>query len=460
MLRLRRGAAPPGTDVTNRFPPRTQPTGARRASGVAVLAAALALLSGCGDDAFAFVVGIDTISTAELEARLDDRAPPVIIDVRDADEVRSGHIPGALRLDPRDLPGFFTRLGPPRDHPLVFVCEKGFRSVAAAAVVAPLGYSDVSSLAGGMAAWRAEGRPTSTAMLSVLPREALAPPRLPLNGFQQFMEFASGFLVKPAYTILALVLAFLLLRKRDPDLVLLRWSLLSFFVGEAACYGNILFAGGTSDGLEIAHGLGMIGQNALLPWGLFLFFDRRALRFSADDQACSLQRLCGKCWKRDDVSCALQRLFLFLLFAIGAFALLPLSTPLRPTTVVLPVYGRDWTHQMSLLLAFLQFRVYVSVALLLLLATLVLLLTGRAGIRRAQLPFFLGLGFLMFPLLRFFLEEGYRDMPVWAEWWEEATEFLAVFGTGVFLFVFRRQLGLFGHPTPTRAAAGEPRGSG
>jgi hypothetical protein len=310
-----------------------------------------------------------------------------------------------------------------------------------------------------MEAWRAARLPTSTDAPPVFPPSALATPRLPLDGFQQLVEFAAGFVVKPGYTLLALALALLLIRKRDADLVLIRWSLLSFFVGEAACYANIIFANGTSDGFEIAHGLGMVGQNVLLPWGLFLFFDRRALRFSADDQVCSLQRLCGRCWKRDDVSCALQRIFLFLLFGIGAFALLPLSAPLRPTTVILPIYGHDWTHQMSLLIAFLQFRVYVGLALLLFVATFVLLLAGRAGTRRAQLPFFLGLGFLVFPLLRFFLEEAYRDMPVWAEWWEEATEFLAVFGTGLFLFVFRRPLGLFGHAAPARPAAGETRGT-
>jgi rhodanese-related sulfurtransferase len=425
----------------------------------ALAVAALLLLSGCGSAGFAFVVGIDEITAAELAARLDHHAPPLVVDVREPSELRTGRIPGSIVLGQDELPGFFTRLGPPRDHSVVFVCERGFRSVAAAAVVAPLGYSDVSSLGGGMEAWRAAGLPLSTAEPPTFPPGTLALPRLPLDDFQQFMEFAAGFVVKPGYMLLSLALALLLLRRRDSDLALIRWSLVSFFAGEAACYANIILAGGTSDGLELAHGLGMIGQNALLPWGLFLFFDRRALRFSADDQVCSLQRLCGRCWKRDDVSCALQRLFLFLLFGIGAFALLPLSAPLRPTAVVLPIYGHDWTHQMSLLIAFLQFRVYVAVALLLFLATLVLLLAGRAGTRRAPLPFFLGLGFLMFPLLRYFLEEAYRNMPVWAEWWEEATEFLAIFGTGFFLFVFRRPLGLFGHAVPARAAAGDVRGT-
>ncbi|MBI5501927.1 MAG: rhodanese-like domain-containing protein [Deltaproteobacteria bacterium] len=435
--------------------------GARKARSASVALAVLAVVAaapGCRAG-YAFVVGIDETSPGELAERLGGPRPPFVVDVREADEFRTGHIAGAILLREDELAGYFTRLGPARDRPVVFVCSHGFRSVAAAAVVAPLGYADVSSLAGGMAAWRAEGRPMAATEPPAIPAAMLAPPRLPLNGFQEFTEFAAGFVVKPGYTLLALALALLLWRKRDTDLVLIRWSLLSFFAGEAACYVNILVTHGLSDGLEIAHGLGMIGQNVLLPWGLFLVLDRRVLRFGDDDAVCALQRLCGRCWKRDDVSCALQRLFIFLIFGIGAFALLPLSAPLRPTTVILPVYGTDWPHEMSLLVAFLQFRVYVVLALLFFVAALVLLLRGRAATRRAQVPFFLGLGFLVFPLFRWSLEEGYRDMPVWAEWWEEATEFLAILGTGVLLFVFRRQLGLFGRAAPGRPAAQDAHGT-
>ncbi|MBI5487226.1 MAG: rhodanese-like domain-containing protein [Deltaproteobacteria bacterium] len=450
---------PSGAGVRNRSGTRVRAAGAADIVVLVVLAALAASASACRAG-FAFVVGVDEVSAGELAAQLRGSHPPLVVDVRDPAEFRAGHIDGAILLRQEELAGYFTRLGPARDRPIVVVCSRGFRSVAAAAVVAPLGYADVSSLAGGMAAWRGDGRPTVTTAPPAFPAGSLATPRLPLNAFQEFMEFAAGFLVKPGYMLLSLLLAFLLRRKRDTDLVLIRWSLLSFFAGETACYVNILVTHGLSDGLELAHGIGMIGQNVLLPWGLFLFLDRRALRLSSDEGACALQRLCGRCWKRDDVSCALQRLFLFLIFGIGAFALLPLSAPLRPARVILPVYGTDWPHDLSLLVAFVQFRLYPALALLCFVAALVLLLHGRAGTRRAQIPFFLGLGLLSFPLFRWFLEEGYRDMPVWAEWWEEATEFLAILGTGVLLFVFRRQLGLFGRVAPEGPEARDAHGTG
>ncbi len=412
------------------------------------LVASLACI-GCGSSGtFAWVVGIDEIEPGELRARLGEPNPPLVIDVRGGEAYRQGHIAGAIALDPDELPGYFTRLGPSRERPLVFACFHGFRSVAAAASIARLGYREVYSLAGGMERWRAEGHPTAAGPPQHLAASITRPPVQLLSPLQEFVEFFAGFVIKPGYVLLSLFLIFVLRRSRRRDLTLVRWSLLAFFAGELACYLDIFFGHGRSTLLELFHGLGMVGQNVLLPWGLFVFLDERLLRFTSEDGVCAAQRLCGRCWKRDDVPCGLQRLFLFLVPALGALALLPLTAPLRPLAPTMTIYGGTWAPVISLLDMFVQFRVYPALALLALSVTLVLLFFGRAGVRRAQLPFFLGLGLLVFPLFRFFLYEAYRDMTVWADFWEEATEFIATAGVLVFLVVFRRPFGLFGNALP------------
>jgi phage shock protein E len=426
----------------------------------AVVASASLVGSGCSGSSMALVVGVDEVTPAELHERLARPNPPLVVDVRGPDAYRTGHIPDAVPLALDELEGYFTRLGPPLGRPLAFVCSRGFRSVAAAAGVAALGYSDVSSVAGGMAAWTAGGFPAVRGDPIRPPSSLLRPPRLALNGMQQFFEAFGGFVVKPGYMLLALALLVLLRRSRERELVLVFWSLAAFLFGETACYVNMFAARGLSDRLELLHGAGMLAQNVLLPWGLFVFLDRRVLHFTDDAAACAGQRLCIRCWKHDDVSCGLQRVFLIAVVALGALALFPLSAPLRPAKVAMSIYGIEWPYVISLLEVFVEFRVYPSLALLFFVATLVLLLTGRAGTRRAQLPFFLGFGFLVFSLLRFFLLEAYRDMPVWAEWWEEATEFLALAGLGFFLWVFRRPFGLFGAARDAALPVQDERGPG
>jgi rhodanese-related sulfurtransferase/transcriptional regulator with XRE-family HTH domain len=80
-----------------------------------------------------------------------------VVDVREPHEWATGHVPGArlvplgqLRADPEG-----ARLGPR----VLFVCERGGRSLHAAELAESHGVADVYSLDGGTLAWRAEGLP-------------------------------------------------------------------------------------------------------------------------------------------------------------------------------------------------------------------------------------------------------------------------------------------------------------
>ncbi|HUG47393.1 MAG TPA: rhodanese-like domain-containing protein [Candidatus Limnocylindria bacterium] len=84
--------------------------------------------------------------------------PPLVIDVRQRDEYERGHVPGALHIMAGELPQRLAEL--PRDRPLVTICAAGYRSGVAAGLLRQAGFEDVTSVAGGVPAWRAAGLPT------------------------------------------------------------------------------------------------------------------------------------------------------------------------------------------------------------------------------------------------------------------------------------------------------------
>ncbi len=267
---------------------------------------------------------------------------------------------------------------------------------------------------------------------------------LPASLVEQVAQVAAGFALKPAYMALALVLAVLLRRRSDRALVLVRRGLYAFFAGEAACAANWALGGSPADALEILHGLGMVAMGALVPFGLFELFDERVWRFTAHSAPCGAVRLCGRCWKTERVPCAMQRLFLFAIPALAVLALLPLTASIRPLDVTVLVFGTPVPHLASAVVQAFQFRVLPLAAVAAFGVALALVASGERGVRRAPPWFFAGFGALVFVLLRFALQSAYRTMPVWSDFWEEATEMVAVAGVAVVLWVVWKPLGLPG----------------
>ncbi len=98
---------------------------------------------------------VTEIDVAEAERRRLDGA--VMLDVREPDETGQGAILGAM-LVPRGLLETSAAGNLPKiDTPIVVNCASGTRSLLAAATLMQLGYSNVASLAGGFAAWKADG---------------------------------------------------------------------------------------------------------------------------------------------------------------------------------------------------------------------------------------------------------------------------------------------------------------
>jgi hydroxyacylglutathione hydrolase len=80
-----------------------------------------------------------------------------VIDVRQASEFESGHLPGSLLLGAGELSDRLEAL--PRDRPIATICGSGYRASVAASLLRAAGFSDVSWVAGGVPTWQAVGYP-------------------------------------------------------------------------------------------------------------------------------------------------------------------------------------------------------------------------------------------------------------------------------------------------------------
>ena len=82
---------------------------------------------------------------------------PVLLDVRESDEWRQGHLEGALPLPRGFLEIKVENTVPDKNSPIIAYCAGGVRSLLAAKVMKEMGYQNVSSMAGGYAAWKNGG---------------------------------------------------------------------------------------------------------------------------------------------------------------------------------------------------------------------------------------------------------------------------------------------------------------
>ena len=102
---------------------------------------------------------IKQVSLEDLKARLDVGEDLTVVDVREKDEWRQGHLPGAIHV-PR---GFLemqaaSRL-PNKDANIVAYCAGGIRSAFATKMLQDLGYKNVESANPGFGDWKDKGYP-------------------------------------------------------------------------------------------------------------------------------------------------------------------------------------------------------------------------------------------------------------------------------------------------------------
>lgn len=98
---------------------------------------------------------IREVSVDETHSR--SGAGPVLVDVRERDEYEQGYIPGAHWIPRGFLEIKIEDAVPERDQEIIIYCAGGTRSALAAKSLAELGYTKVSSMAGGFRAWKNGG---------------------------------------------------------------------------------------------------------------------------------------------------------------------------------------------------------------------------------------------------------------------------------------------------------------
>lgn len=103
-------------------------------------------------------VQINDVSPSEAQKKLSQKQKPFLLDVRQPEEYRSGHIPGAKLIPLGELCSRMNEL--PKGREILVVCHSGNRSLSATRQLANAGYNAVN-VRGGLNAWSRAGLPVS-----------------------------------------------------------------------------------------------------------------------------------------------------------------------------------------------------------------------------------------------------------------------------------------------------------
>ncbi len=98
------------------------------------------------------------VNVEETQRKLES-GQATLIDVREESEWGAGHARGAQHLGKGVIERDIEEQLPDKDAELILYCGGGFRSALSADNLQKMGYTNVSSMAGGWRAWQAAGAP-------------------------------------------------------------------------------------------------------------------------------------------------------------------------------------------------------------------------------------------------------------------------------------------------------------
>ena len=98
-------------------------------------------------------------SIDDVRSRLSNGGGYTLLDVREREEYREGHLHGAISLPRGFLEIRIEEAVPSKDTPIIAYCAGGTRSLLAAKQLREMGYSNVISMTGGYSAWKGAGYP-------------------------------------------------------------------------------------------------------------------------------------------------------------------------------------------------------------------------------------------------------------------------------------------------------------
>jgi len=104
--------------------------------------------------------GAGGVSVTTLEAtQLINRQDALVVDVREQAEYAQAHILNSRLLPLSQIEARMADIDKFKDKPVIVYCATGNRSNSAAAILRKSGFSNVSNLSGGFAAWQQAGLP-------------------------------------------------------------------------------------------------------------------------------------------------------------------------------------------------------------------------------------------------------------------------------------------------------------
>ena len=101
---------------------------------------------------------VTEIAPAELASRRATGNAPVVLDVREAWELKVASIPDVLHIPMNEIPARLGELD--RNGELVVMCRSGGRSMQVAQFLARNGFQQVANLTGGILAWSRDVDPS------------------------------------------------------------------------------------------------------------------------------------------------------------------------------------------------------------------------------------------------------------------------------------------------------------
>ncbi len=414
--------------------------------------------------------GIPTVTPQEAKRLLREGSGGVALaDVRSPESFSAGRIDGAENWplaailkaqSPDDLPAEL------RGKTLLLVCDVGMASRVAAWHLNERGIKPAFSVRGGVQEWirsaaneQPRRRPAAGDQILDWLRDGTEPQGGAFDrwriGQDRVVEFPfrrspvleqaaaviAYFFFKPIYMALSVVVAAMIWRNRSPDIVALRWGMVAFFLGEAACAVNYFGYCETSYLWEYLHGFGMLVSFGFVAYSLLEGIDRRILRLSSVDDRCAAFSLCGGCVKYGEPSCALKQMFFVITPTLLVVSLMLPTADWRDSSYNTLVFGTVYNY--AHLRVHQQFENWCCAlaAVAMFAASISILAVKRENsIAAAKIAFAAGMGPLTFGALRMALGAAYDQNRVWYLFWEETTELLFIFGVCLTLWIFRRAL--------------------
>ncbi|HYF93233.1 MAG TPA: rhodanese-like domain-containing protein [Symbiobacteriaceae bacterium] len=95
---------------------------------------------------------MESVSTQELQERVERREKLTIVDVREPWEYAEGHIPGSILRPLGQIKTWANEFD--KDREILLICRTASRSAAAYKYMRSMGFTNIKNVSGGIITWR------------------------------------------------------------------------------------------------------------------------------------------------------------------------------------------------------------------------------------------------------------------------------------------------------------------